>query len=498
MHTYLKLLFCLILSAVAQPLVIAEENTTNRLNVLFISIDDLRTELGCYGADHIKSPAIDSLAKNGILFSHAYCQQGVCNPSRASMLTGLRPDTIKVWDLPTNFRTFAPDVVTLPQHFKNSGYLSQGMGKIYHVGHGNHEDEASWSVPHQVPERPRYADSVTEKRVKKMKNAEKLRKKECEESGREYKKIKRNGPATEMADVPDNAYKDGATADLAIETLQKIKDETFFLAVGFSKPHTPFCAPKKYWDLYDPSTIEVPSQEVPLDSSRYALSTWGELRAYEGIPKEGCVSDDTARRLIHGYYACISYVDAQVGRLLAELDRLDLRKNTVVVLWSDHGFKLGTYGAWCKHSNYELDTKAPFIISQPKDLGNGKVVDALVEFVDIYPTLAELCGLDAPAHSEGTSMVPLLENPDARWEKAAFSQYPRGKDIMGYSVRQGKWRYTEWTNIKTGKVEERELYDHSKSDIAVRNRADSPEHKTVVDRLTKVLDGGQGWRAFQP
>ncbi len=481
---YKNIILC---AAVVLASLSAGAGEESRPNVLFISIDDLRPELGCYGADYIKSPNMDKLAEGGTLFTQAYCQQAVCNPSRASLMTGLRPDTIKVWDLPTSFRDTTPDVVTLPEYFKHNGYATQAMGKIYHLGHGNSDDAQSWSIPYQVPKKSQYLLEENLNRLAALKEAAK-------KSG---SKEKIKGPATECADVPDNAYKDGATTDLAIKALNELKDKPFFLGVGYSKPHLPFCAPKKYWDLYDPSTIVVPSTERPENSPDIAFSNWGELRNYNGMPKEGYVADDQARNLIHGYYASVSFVDAQVGMLLAELDKLGLRENTIVILWGDHGWKLGDYGCWCKHTNLEIDTRVPLIISLPNNEGTGQTTDALVEFVDIYPTLAELCGLKAVERNEGTSMVPLLENPDLPWKKAAFSQYPRGSDKMGYSIRSGKWRYTEWINRKTGKLESRELYDHSKGPIATRNLADFPEYKDEVERLSKILDKGQGWRVIK-
>ncbi len=492
MLNYKKIILCIAVAIASLFSVSADEN---RPNVLFIAVDDLRIELGCYGADHIKTPNIDRLATDGTLFEKAYCQYAVCSPSRSSLLTGRRPDSIKIYDLVTHFRKFTPDVVTLPEYFKNNEYFSQGMGKIFHLSKGL-EDPQSWSVPYYVPEIENHLLPETLVDIKKRKAADEKVKEECEANGTAYVKAKIKGPPTEMMDVPDNAYTDGNTADYAIKTLNEIKDRKFFLAVGFEKPHLPFCAPRKYWELYDPSLIKVPGHERPEGAPDLALGKWGELRGYDGLPKEGYLTDDQARNLIHGYYASVSYADAQIGRVLDELDRLDLRKNTIVVLWGDHGWKLGEYGSWCKHSNFEVDTRAPLIFSLADTTKKGQIIDQPVEFVDIYATLAELCGLPEP-ETDGSSFASLFENPKAPWKKAVFSQYKKGSKTMGYSVKYGKWRYTEWINFETGELRARELYDHSQSDIAEKNLADSPEYKHVVEKLSKMLDKGQGWRAIQ-
>ncbi len=459
----------------------------SKRNVLFIAVDDLRPELNCYGASHIHSPNIDRLAERGTLFKRAYCQLAVCNPSRASLMTGVRPDTSRVWTLPTHFRDNMPNAVTIPQHFMNNGWHSQGMGKIYHTGHGNRDDKFSWSVPHTTP---KIANYLLEENLHIIR--ENRRKSEADKNYRWS-----NGPPTEVADVPDNAYKDGATAELAIRTMREKKGEAFFLAVGFSKPHLPFCAPKKYWDLYDANKITLPDNPYPAKGSPdYALANFGELRKYYGIPAEGPVSDEQAIRMIHGYYACVSYVDALVGQLLDELDRLGLSENTSVVLWGDHGWKLGEHGSWCKHSNVELDTQAPLICSDP-NLPKGQVSNALVEFVDIFPSLCELSGLDVPKQIEGDSFVPLMQTPSLPWKKAAFSQYPRGNNRMGYSMKTDQYRYTEWVS-RDGKrtVEARELYDHIKDPAENVNVVNEAAYASVVPNLAKMMLAG--WKEARP
>lgn len=301
------------------------------------------------------------------------------------------------------------------------------------------------------------------------------------------------GPAFEGPDVPDIAYPDGLIADHAIKELNRLKDKPFFLAVGFMKPHLPFNAPKKYWDLYSEKQIKLADNPfAPQGVPKRARTNWGELRGYHGMPRKGSMPDDLARKLIRGYYACISHVDAMIGNVLNELDRLELTGNTVVVLWGDHGWKLGDHGMWCKHTNFDRDAHVPMIISAPGMKARGQTTDALTELVDIYPTLCELCGLDQPKHLEGSSMAPLLNNPNRPWKKAAFSQFARGelRDVMGYSMRTDRYRYTEWRDLKSGAVEARELYDHQKDPQENINVFENPENKKVVAALAKMLSEG--------
>lgn len=458
-----------------------------RLNVLFVAVDDLRTELGCYGVKEALSPNIDQLAARGLVFDRAYCQQAVCSPSRTSLLTGCRPDTTKVYDLETHFRKHLPDVVTLPQHFKNNGYFTRSVGKIFH---GGLDDKASWSKPPAKAGRPMY---------QLKKNQELVARKQKAVEGRKFatpsaRYNAMTGPAYESADMPDNAYSDGAIADAAIQMLQEAKDRPFFLAVGFLKPHLPFIAPKRYWDLYRRDAIPMAANPFPpKDAPQIALTTWGELRAYDDIPRLGPLTDEQARTLKHGYYACVSYMDAQLGRVLAELDRLGLRERTVIVLWGDHGWKLGEHGAWCKHTNFENDTHALLICSAPGKKAAGRHSPALVEFVDVYPSLCELAGLPLPSHLEGTSFAPLLDAPDRPWKSAAFSQFPRGR-IMGYSMRTDRYRFTRWLE-KDGREVARELYDHKTDPQENVNLADLSEHKSLVDELTRQMQAG--WKAVR-
>ena len=444
------------------------------LSVLFIAVDDLRPELGSYGSSHIKSPNIDALARSGLIFNRAYCQQAVCSPSRTSLLTGLRPDATQVYDLQTHFRQNVPDVVTLPQHFKDNGYFTKSLGKIYHSGL---DDAPSWSEPSWHPKTKSVRGYVLPENIALARNNQ------------------TRGPATEIAVVPDEAYEDGMIADKAIETLRAVKDKPFFLAVGFLKPHLPFNAPKKYWDLYDPGKIQLPEGEAPEAAPRLALTNFGELRNYADIPKQGPLSQAQAVHLVHGYYACVSYMDAQVGRVMNELKRLGLDKNTMVVLWGDHGFKLGEYGEWCKHTNFEIDTRSPLIVSTPTMKAKGKKTSALVEFVDIYPTLCQEAGLPLPAHLQGISFSPLLNAPQTPWKKAAFSQYPRPTpegEVMGYTMRTDRYRYTSWQskNNPTVVVAE-ELYDHKTDPGEKFNVAAKAEYAQEIQVLRKALAEGK-------
>ena len=473
-------------------------------NVLFIAVDDLRPQARCYGLEKMITPNIDALAASGTLFLRAYCQQAVCSPSRTSLMTGRRPDTTRVYDLQTHFRLYLPDVVTLTQHFKRHGYHCQGFSKIYH---GGLNDLASWSVKHWRPRgggymKPETLKAMAEQRAKlraegKLKPTKVLQR--DPKTGMVLKvsrpRFRVRGPSWEDPDVADNALADGMTADEAIRVMRQVKDKRFFLAVGFLKPHLPFVAPKRYFDLYPKGSLALADNPfAPKDCPPLALHNSGELRAYSDIPPKAKVSDEKALELIRGYYACTSYVDAQIGRLVKELDRLGLRDNTVIVLWGDHGWQLGEHGLWCKHTNFETSCHAPMLCSSPGQKAKGKPTKALTEFVDIYPSLCELCGLPLPEGLEGTSFAPLMDAPDRPWKKAAFSQYPRGR-LMGYSMRTDRHRYTEWGLLGQEPVA-RELYDHDKDPAENVNIANRPESKALVAKLSDTLR--KGWRAARP
>ncbi len=473
-----------------------------RYNVLFIAVDDLRPEFGAYGSKIVKSPNLDALAAKGLVFNRAYCQQAVCSPSRSSLLTGTRPDTTKVWDLETHFRTALPDVVTLPQHFKNNGYFVQGMGKLYH---GGFDDPQSWSTPWQNPKAKQYGLDVNNQMGARKAAAaadEDAPKKKGKGKAKAGTAFNSRGPAFESSDVPDNTFHDGALADMAINALRELKEkkQPFWLGVGFIRPHLPFVSPKKYWDMYDAKTIELaPNPFRPKDAPEYAVQPGGEMRAYDSIP-QGHIPDDLARNLKHGYYAAISYMDAQVGKVVAEVEKLGLRDDTIIILWGDHGWKLGEHDAWCKHTNVELDTHAPLIISVPGQKSAGKKTDALVEFVDIYPSLAELCGLPLPKHLEGTSFAPVIQDPAKAWKPAAFSQYPRGvqgKQLMGYTMRTDRYRFTRWVGRKDHSVVDAvELYDEKLDPMENTNIANDPKNAKLVAELTEQWL--KGWQGAKP
>jgi iduronate 2-sulfatase len=445
-----------------------------RLNVLFIAVDDLRPEMAASGSDLVKTPNLDRIAARGTTFERAYCQQAVCSPSRSSLMTGRRPDATRVWDLETHFRKALPDAVTVAQYFKNNGYHSQGMGKIFH---GGFDDAPSWSVPWETPRAPQYASPANVRL----------------QSANVDKKGRGRGPASESADVPDDTYTDGKTARLAAKTLGELKQkgQPFFLAVGMAKPHLPFVAPKKYWDLYDPAKIYEPAfRKLPAGAPDFVGHTNGELKSYADIPKNGAIDDALARRLRHGYYAAISYMDAQVGLVLDALEKEGLADNTVIVLWGDHGWQLGEHGLWHKHTNFEVSARAPLIISAPGQKAAGRRSLSLAEFIDIYPTLADLCGLPKPKDVEGVSLKPVLDDAAAKVRPVAISQYPRsdaGKSLMGYSLRDDRWRLTLWRDRATNAIHATELYDEVGDPHETVNVAAKPEHAEVIARLTKFL-----------
>ncbi len=449
-------------------------------NVLFLAVDDLRPALGCYDDPIAVSPNIDRLAGRGVVFQRAYCQQAVCSPSRLSMLTGLRPDTIRVWDLNTHFRKALPDAVTLPQHFRHNGYHTISIGKIFHGGGRPAKDRPSWSEP------PKYDLSrEPELRYALPENL----------AGEGLKRA-----STEAALVPDDTYVDGIVCREAIETLGRLSEtETpFFLAVGFRKPHLPFCAPRRYWDLYDRDAIPLPEPAAhPQGAPELAVRSWGELEGYADVPNEGPLPVELVRRLRHGYYACVSYIDAQVGTLLKRLDELNLTDDTVVVLWGDHGFHLGEQGLWTKANNFELSTRVPLIMAVPGRTDNGCSSSALVELLDVYPTLAEACGLEIPESLEGTSLCPLLDDPATPWRPSALSQYPRAHegnrhrgsgDIMGYAMRTERFRFVQWRENESGKVVAEELYDHQRDPQESVNVVGRAEYAERLDELRDRAD----------
>lgn len=460
----------------------AEADEPTPPNVLLICVDDLKPVLGCYGDHLAKTPNLDRLAARGVRFDRAYCNQAVCAPSRNALLTSLRSETLGIYDLATHFRKSRPDAVTLPQHFKAHGYRTEGLGKLFHVGHGNHEDPSSWSVPHWKAKVVGYA-------LPESKALTGLTKEEALFDNKPAQGLPR-GAAFEAADVADNEYFDGALADEAIRRVQAASrhpEKPFFLGVGFVKPHLPFCAPKKYWDLHNRQSFPLAElRQAPLGAPALAPTQWGELRQYQGIPEKGALPDELQRTLIHGYYAATSYMDAQVGRLLNALDEAGLAQNTIIVLWGDHGWHLGDHGQWCKHSNYEQATRIPLIVVAPGVTAPQSTATALIESVDIYPTLCELAHLPTPEGLDGRSQVAVLKQPTTSIKDYVRHVYPRGP-VLGRAVRTNRHRLVEWKKAGTDPSKAQvELYDYEADPAETRNLA--PEQPDVVKELRAVLE----------
>ncbi|TXF87979.1 sulfatase [Neolewinella aurantiaca] len=539
----LTVLFCFVLvSCGAQDA--PGEIIRKPLNVLFIAVDDLRPELGCYGSPIANTPNIDALAAQGLRFNRAYCQQAICSPSRASLMTGARPETINVIENYTYFRDENPDIVTLPQHFWANGYETAYSGKIYH---GKFTDkEKSWSrKPARISTpRPKLPGGYAlPENVAIFKQAqEEIRKKY---GNTEHYALGR-GPAYEAADVPDITYADGYNTAVGIATLKEMaadKNKPFFLGMGYKLPHLDWVAPKKYWDMYDREAIPMSEQdEAPVNGAAMGLHASFELRVRAGIPKSGPIEGELARTLKHAYLASVSYVDAQIGKVLAALEESGERENTVIILWTDHGWHLGDMGVWGKATNYEIATRVPMIISAPDmpEQTQGRSSDALVELVDMYPTLCELAGIKQPEHLEGYSFAPLLQNPDMAWKEAAFSQYPNPalrewaanplspgmretyfgplieevegrilkqqqgnwdrelfeNHLMGYSMRTDRYRFTVWKDRRDKEKAPLyiELFDHQADPSETINiAADAPE---LVKELMKQFEAG--WKGNLP
>ena len=482
--TALSGLLMLAVSAMARP-----------KNVLLIIADDLRPALGCYSDPVAQTPHIDRLASEGVLFQRAFCPQALCAPSRVALLVGVRPDTSKVTDVWTHFRTALPDVVTLPQLLQRHGWYAQAFGKVYH---SNLNDAASWSVPHVMPADPLYGSPATKALL-----AEKRRRAEAEGlKGVPLARMMRSGPPAEAPDVADEDLVDGKIATLAIEALRanRQRQQPFFLAVGFTKPHLPFVAPKQYWDRYDASKIPLsPYAEQPHGAPSFVVGDSGELYGYHEVPRVGEMSEDYQRWLRHGYLAATSYMDAQVGRVLAELEQLELDDDTLVIFWGDNGYKLGDYAAWTKTTNVQLDTRIPLIIRAPGLAPAGKKAGGMVEVVDVYPTLLELLGFPGSEMLEGTSFLPLLRQPRAHWKEAIFTESPQmmeGRAVLGRSMVTEDFRLTRWYEKDApGKLLAEELYDLRKDPGETRNVAGDSAYADVIPELRRRLEGG--WRHTQ-
>ena len=509
-----------------------------RPNILFVAVDDLRPELGCYDSPVAVTPNLDALAADGLLFNRAYCQQAICRPSRASLMTGTRPETTGLFHNYVSLRELQPDILTLPQHFIANGYETAYVGKIFHKG--DTDDDRSWSrKPAQwlgpaikKPKGPYRLPANVQLRNDNFKEM-------FAKYGEAAKRGLASGPAFESADVPDHAYIDGYNTLLAIKTMQQMKKEgkPFFLGMGYHLPHLNWCAPKKYWDLYDPSQIPLITDGMaPTEGATMGLHASFELRTRSNIPKYGPIEQDLARTLKHAYLASTSYVDAQIGLLIKALDEAGLRKNTVIVVWGDHGWHLGDMGVWGKATNYEIATRVPLMIWTPGMKIRGAKTDSLVELVDIFPTLCELAEIPKPNHLEGHSFVPLLDEPNRPWKTAAFSQYPNPalrewaanplspgmretwfgpliKDVeqrivgqfpdvwnrelfeehlMGYTMRTDRYRLVVWRDHRNPQAKPIfvELYDHHSDPQESKNIAS--ENPTLVQKLTEQLNAG--WR----
>lgn len=459
-------------------------------NVLILSVDDLRPQMACLGVPWMKTPHLDELASACTVFERAQCQQAVCLPSRISLWSGLRPDTTRITNLQGKFRSTIPQARLLHQTFKQSGYTTVGMGKILHD-----EKPEEWDEWTDLKKQYLVQDYVSDEALEALGRISA----EIPEEGGEGRPRKGKGSAlprwksSEAVEKPDETYHDGLMTRLAVERLAAHAagpgTKPLFMALGYKKPHLPFVAPKRYWDLYDRAAIPTaPNPFVPKDMPDIAKTTWGELRAFTDIPKEGDLEEAKARELVHGYAACVSFLDAQIGRLMSELKRLGLWEDTIVVLYGDHGWKLGEHKMWAKHTAFENDTNAPLFI-KPAGTRPGRRTRALVEFVDIYPTLLSMAALGkGPENLEGRDLSPLLRNPGTPWAPYAFSQWETlGGKAMGYSVRSDRWRYTEWRRLADGETLGRELYDHEQDPRENVNVAMDPVHAPVLTELHGAL-----------
>ncbi|KAF0175445.1 MAG: sulfatase [Limisphaerales bacterium] len=455
-------------------------------NVLLLCVDDLKPALGCYGDPLAKSPNIDRVAARGMRFDLAFCNQSVCAPSRNNLLLGSRSTSLGIYSLNRNFRDAVPDAVTMTQHFMRHGYRAEAVGKILHTGHGNRDDDASWSVPSVKEKVVEYLDP------RNSANGQLTREEAFFTNQRlgEISKLPR-GAATEISDVPDSAYADGRIADEGIQRLRAAKERgtPFFLALGFVKPHLPLTAPKKYFDLHDPAKFALASdQRDPEGAPKYAGKVGGEIVNYDPLSVENLLEEKTQRELIHAYYACVSYMDAQLGRVLDELDRLGLAQSTLIVLWGDHGWHLGDHGYWTKHTNYEQANRTPLLIVAPGVTRPGSATRQPAETVDVFPTLAELAGLPAPAGPQprdGLSLVPVLRDPARRIRDHAYHAYPRG-ERMGRAIRTERYRLVEWKKPGApADAAEFELYDYETDPRETKNLAAA--QPAVVAQLRGIL-----------
>ena len=496
------------------------EENTKKPNVLFISIDDLRPALGAYGDEVAITPTIDQFAREGMTFLNTFAQVAVCAPSRASLMTGLRPDSTRVWHLGDKFREINPATVTMPQHFSKHGYHTINLGKIFH---NYMPDSVSWNEPDLRPSRYLQPDwlgrdgetfyisqEVAKSQVIKRDSLLKLR-------PIRYADGWNTGPAWEAADVHDTMYYDGAQNELTKKSLTRISklDKPFYMGLGFFRPHLPFTAPKKYWDLYDRSTIPLAiNPEMPDGAPPYTMNSMYELRHYDGFGHIGHptssyrMSEDTVRTLRHGYYASVSYVDALLGDLFDHMKALDIYDNTIIIIWGDHGWKLGDHNSWGKMTNFNIDLRVPMMIRYPQQKNRGAATKAITELIDMFPSLCELADIPVPDYMQGTSFLPLISDPDLKWKDAAFSQFHRrpkvsadGKRYMGYSINTHSHHYIEWYGWdpeqgERGDFKSAELYDSVNDKHETTNLISDKGYESVVDELSKQL--AAGWEAAKP
>ena len=458
-------------------------------NVLLILVDDLKPAMGCYGDNAAITPNMDALARRGMRFDMAYCNQAVCAPSRFTLMLGAHSTSTGLYGLGSHLRKAWPGAVTMPQHFAKHGYRTESLGKVFHIGHGNQGDPESFSVPH-------FHDKVIEYLDPESTDGGKLTREEALFTNQKLGQIRSlpRGAAYESPVVNDTDYADGRVADETVKRLKAAKQRLgkdgtpFFITAGFVRPHLPFSAPKKYWDMHDPANLPMPvNKAFPKDAPKVALKRGGEIAAFKPVPPNGEIDEELTRKLIHGYYASTSYVDAQIGKVTSALEQLGLAKETIVVLWGDHGWHLGDLSIWTKHTNFEQANRIPIIVIAPGLAKQGSATGQLAETVDLYPTLAELAGLPAPSGPQpidGVSLVPVLKNPKARVRDHAFHAYPRGK--LGRAIRTERYRLVEWKNhAKPDEAAEYELYDYQSDHNEMQNHAAT--HPKVVEQLKAIL-----------
>jgi iduronate 2-sulfatase len=463
----------------------SNDGMEGRLNVLFLCVDDLRPgSIGVYGDSSAITPNIDLLAQRGLLFERAYCQQALCAPSRASLMTGRRPDAfpkIRSGSQSAHYREFCPGLITLPQAFKNNGYHTESIGKVNHV-YPPLIDPPSWSLPERLADITKRDEYLApENRV------------------RGFLMPMAKGAASENVPAPDSAYPDGQVADAGVEALHRLKDEVFFLAVGFKRPHLPWSVPDMYWEIHDRRKFSemgksvLPEEDVRRFPWRYEWKSGsGEMRAYTDIPDCGPLESSKAQELVHGYYSSVTYIDAQIGRLVRELEQLNLTSRTIIVVLADHGYHLGENGQWGKKTNTELDTRVPLIVIAPGYTKEGTRTSALVELVDIYPTLAEIGGnLECDKDIDGRSFAEILASPDREWKEAVFSVYERD-GIIGRSVRSRRYRYTEWRNIVTEEMVDCELYNSEEDPLERNNLSGNSNMDEVKQNHITLLERNRG------